>query len=96
MSLAMKTIIASVRDAAELETAIVAQTREPDGGLIVMPDTFMTVQRAKITALAAQYGLPAVYHSVSSPQTADCCRTGMIPPTIIGARQPTPIASFRA
>jgi ABC-type uncharacterized transport system substrate-binding protein len=61
MSLAMKTIIASVRDAAELETAIVAQTREPDGGLIVMPDTFMTVQRAKITALAAQYGLPAVY-----------------------------------
>ncbi len=61
MSLAMGTIIASVRDAAELETAIVAQAREPDGGLVVMPDTFTTVHRAKITALAAQYGLPAVY-----------------------------------
>jgi len=61
LSLAMRTIIASVRDAAELETAIVTQAREPDGGLVVMPDTFMTVHRAKITALAAQYGLPAVY-----------------------------------
>jgi putative ABC transport system substrate-binding protein len=54
-------ILASVRDVTELETAIVTQAREPNSGLIVMPDTFMTVHRAKITALAAQYGLPAVY-----------------------------------
>lgn len=60
-SLGVKAIIASVRDAAELEAAIVAQTREPNGSLIVMPDTFMTVNRAKITALAAQHRLPAVY-----------------------------------
>ena len=60
-SFAVEAIIANVRDAAELETAIAAQTREPNGGLIVMPDTFTTVHRAKITALAAQYRLPAVY-----------------------------------
>ena len=60
-SFAVEAIIASVRDPAELETAIAAQAREPNGGLIVMPDTFTTVHRAKITALAAQYRLPAVY-----------------------------------
>ena len=60
-SFAVEAIIARVCDAAELETAIVAQAREPNGGLIVMPDTFTTVHRAKITALAAQYRLPAIY-----------------------------------
>jgi putative ABC transport system substrate-binding protein len=60
-SLAVEPIIPSVHDAAELEAAIAAQAREPNGALIVMPDTFTTVHRAKITALAAQYRLPAVY-----------------------------------
>jgi len=60
-SLAVKGIIARVRDAGELETAITAQTREPNGSLVVMPDTFTTLHRAKITALANQHALPAVY-----------------------------------
>jgi putative tryptophan/tyrosine transport system substrate-binding protein len=60
-SLAVKASIAKVRDAGELETAIAAQAREPNGGLVVMPDTFMTLHRAKITALANQHMLPAVY-----------------------------------
>jgi putative ABC transport system substrate-binding protein len=60
-SFAVEAIIARVCDAAELETAIVAQAREPNGGLIVMPDTFTTVHRAKIAALTAQYRLPPVY-----------------------------------
>jgi putative tryptophan/tyrosine transport system substrate-binding protein len=60
-SLAVKASIAKVRDAGELETAITAQAREPNGGLVVMPDTFMTLHRAKITALANQHMLPAVY-----------------------------------
>jgi putative ABC transport system substrate-binding protein len=59
-SLAVEPIIARVRDAAELETAI-AQTPEPTGGLIVMPDTFTHAHRQKIIALAAQNHLPAVY-----------------------------------
>ena len=60
-SLAVKPTIAGVRDAAELETAITAQAREPNGSLIVMPDTFTTLHRAKIAALAAQHSLPAAY-----------------------------------
>jgi putative tryptophan/tyrosine transport system substrate-binding protein len=59
-SLAVEPIIARVHDAAELETAI-AQTPEPTGGLIVMPDTFTHAHRQKIIALAAQKQLPAVY-----------------------------------
>ena len=60
-SFAIDAGVARVRDPAELETVIVAQTREPNGGLVVMPDTFTTTHRAKITALASQYRLPAVY-----------------------------------
>src|SRR5262245_57873993 len=60
-SLEVKASIAKVRDAAELETAITAQAREPNVGLVVMPYTFMTLHRAKITALANQHMLPAVY-----------------------------------
>jgi len=57
----VKGIIARVRDAGELETAITAQTREPNGSLVVMPDTFTSLHRAKITALANKHALPAVY-----------------------------------
>jgi putative tryptophan/tyrosine transport system substrate-binding protein len=60
-SLAVKGSTAKVRDLEELETAIAAQAREPNGGLVVMPDTFMTLHRAKITALADKHALPAVY-----------------------------------
>ena len=57
----MEAIAAPVRDTSELESVIAAQAREPNGGLIVMPDTFTTAHRAEITSLAARYRLPAVY-----------------------------------
>jgi putative ABC transport system substrate-binding protein len=60
-SLAVQPIISAVRDVNELETTIAEQAREPNGSLVVMPDTFTTINRAKITALAAQYHLPSVY-----------------------------------
>ena len=60
-SFAVEAIAAPVRDTSELESVIAAQAREPNGGLIVMPDTFMTAHRAEITSLAARYRLPAVY-----------------------------------
>jgi putative ABC transport system substrate-binding protein len=40
---------------------IAAQAQKPNGSLVVMPDTFTTANRAKITALALQYQLPATY-----------------------------------
>jgi ABC-type uncharacterized transport system substrate-binding protein len=61
LSLAVKGTTVSVRDAGELETAIVAEAREPDASLVVMPDTFTTLHRAKITALAERHALPAAY-----------------------------------
>ena len=60
-SFAFEAIAAPVRDASELETVVAAQAREPDGGLVVMPDTFTSGHRAEITALAARYRLPAIY-----------------------------------
>ena len=45
----------------ELESVIAAQAREPNGGLIVMPDSFTDAHRVEITSLAARYRLPAVY-----------------------------------
>ena len=60
-SFAVQAIVAPVHDTSELESVVAAQAREPNGGLIVMPDTFMTAHRAEITSLAARYRLPAVY-----------------------------------
>jgi ABC-type uncharacterized transport system substrate-binding protein len=58
---AVEAIVASVRDTSHLETVIVAQAHEPNGGLVVMTDSFMTAHRAQITSLAARYRLPGVY-----------------------------------
>jgi ABC-type uncharacterized transport system substrate-binding protein len=60
-SFAVEAIAAPVRDMSELESVVAAQARAPNGGLIVMPDTFTDVHRAEITSLAARSGLPAVY-----------------------------------
>jgi putative ABC transport system substrate-binding protein len=45
-SLKVAPIIAPVHSDVEVETAIIALGREPGGGLVVMPDTFMAAHRA--------------------------------------------------
>jgi putative ABC transport system substrate-binding protein len=60
-SFAVEAIAAPVRDTSALESAIAAQAREPNGGLIVMPDSFVVAHRAEVISLAARYRLPAVY-----------------------------------
>jgi len=60
-SFAVQAVVAPVHDTSELESAIATQGNEPNGGLIVMPDTFTTGHRSEITSLAARYRLPAVY-----------------------------------
>ena len=60
-SFAVEPIAASVRDTSELEAVIAVQARAQNGGLIVMPDTFMDVHRAEIISLAARFGVPAIY-----------------------------------
>jgi putative tryptophan/tyrosine transport system substrate-binding protein len=60
-SFAVEAIAAPVRDRSELESVVSAQAREPNGGLIVMPDSFTDLHRAEIASLAARYRLPAIY-----------------------------------
>jgi putative tryptophan/tyrosine transport system substrate-binding protein len=60
-SFAIEPIAAPVRDRSELGSVVAAQAREPNGGLIAMPDSFTDAHRAEITSLAARYRLPAVY-----------------------------------
>jgi putative ABC transport system substrate-binding protein len=60
-SLALEAIAAPVHNTSELESTIAAQARAPNGGLVVMTDSFLTAHRAETVALAARHRLPAVY-----------------------------------
>jgi len=51
----------NVRDAVEIERAITAFARSPNGGLIVTGSTLAGVHRDLIVTLAARHKLPAVY-----------------------------------
>jgi putative ABC transport system substrate-binding protein len=60
-SLAIQISNAPVHAKDEIEEVIAAQPRNSGGGLIVMPDSFNTVNREPIIALAARYGVPTIY-----------------------------------
>ncbi len=60
-SFGVEAIAAPVHDRSELESAFAAQAREPNGSLIVLPDSFLNAHSLEITSLAARYRLPAVY-----------------------------------
>src|SRR5262249_14920314 len=50
-----------VQDTSEMQSVLNALGREPNGALIVMPDSFTLAHRVEITSLATRYRLPAVY-----------------------------------
>ena len=60
-SLKVEPIIAPVHSDVEIETAIIALGREPGGGLVQMPDTFMLSHRAPLILATARNNVPAVY-----------------------------------
>jgi len=60
-SSAVEVSAAPVHAKDEIEGVIAAQARNPGGGLIVMPDVFNDANRELIIALAARYGVPAIY-----------------------------------
>jgi putative ABC transport system substrate-binding protein len=60
-SLKVMPISAPVHSDVEIETAIIGIGREPGGGLVVMPNVFMTAHRASIISAAARANVPAVY-----------------------------------
>jgi putative ABC transport system substrate-binding protein len=53
--------MAPVENAAAIESEIIATSGDPDGGLIVVPDTFTYIHREVIVSLANRAKLPAVY-----------------------------------
>src|SRR5262249_31951211 len=60
-SLAIALVPTPVENAADIERAIEAIAREPNGGLVLPPDSTTNVNRDLIVALAAQHRVPAVY-----------------------------------
>ena len=60
-SLAIQISNAPVHAKDEIEGVVAAQAHDPGGGLIVMPDPFNVENRELIIALAARYGVPAIY-----------------------------------
>jgi putative ABC transport system substrate-binding protein len=60
-SFGLEATTAIVHDKEELEKVIAAQARQPNSGLIVMPDGFLNVHRADLVSLTAQYRIPTVY-----------------------------------
>ena len=57
----LEPIVSPVQDPTELERAIASLAATPGGALIVMPDSFNVVHRARIIELAARHGVPAIY-----------------------------------
>jgi len=58
-------ILAPVNDIPGLESLVATEAREPNSGLVVIPDAFTIQHRAEIIALAARHHVPAVYWSRS-------------------------------
>jgi putative ABC transport system substrate-binding protein len=60
-SFGVEAFAAPVRDKSGLESVITGQSREPNGGLIVLNEEFTITHRVEIISLAARHRLPAVY-----------------------------------
>jgi putative tryptophan/tyrosine transport system substrate-binding protein len=60
-SLHVHVTVAGARDGADIERAIAAAAREPNGGLIVLASGVTNVHRHQIIELAVRYRLPAIY-----------------------------------
>jgi len=57
----MEVTASSIHIESDLETVIATQARQPNAGLIVMPDAFLVGHRVEVTSLATRYSLPAIY-----------------------------------
>jgi putative ABC transport system substrate-binding protein len=77
--LGVEAIAAPVHDASEVESVVAAQAREPNSGLVVIPDAFTIGHRAEIALLAARYRVPAVYWSRSFTEVGGLLSYGVNP-----------------
>jgi putative ABC transport system substrate-binding protein len=68
-SMKVEPISAPIRNTGDIERAIEAEARSPNGGLIVTATTFSTVSSDLIIALASKFRLPAIYWNSVSVQS---------------------------
>jgi len=61
-SLGLELIAVNPREASEIERAIAAFARTPNGGLITTSSALVVIHRDLIIGLAVKHKLPAVYH----------------------------------
>ena len=76
-SLGMAVVAGGVRNAADIELALTAFARVPNGGLIVTPSPLTATMRELIIALAARLGLPAIYPFRFFPQSGGLVSYGV-------------------
>jgi putative ABC transport system substrate-binding protein len=60
-ALGVELIESPIHDLAEVDRILARLATDPNGGLIVSPDSFTTANRSPIILLAARYRLPAIY-----------------------------------
>jgi putative ABC transport system substrate-binding protein len=60
-SFGVELIAVQIHNEADIEPTLGVLARDPDAGLIVLPDSFNIVHRAKIIELVNQHRLPAIY-----------------------------------
>jgi len=76
-----------VRDAGEIERAVAAFARAPNGGLIVTASAAATLHRDLIITLAARHKLPAVYSERSFVAAGGLISYGLTTSTNTGRRR---------
>jgi putative ABC transport system substrate-binding protein len=82
-SLKIAPITAPVHSDLEIETAIIALGREPESGLVVMPDTFTGAHRESIILAAARNNVPAVYPNSAFARDGGLLSYGVDPVDIL-------------
>src|SRR5262249_43600949 len=79
-SFAMTPVVTLVRDdPAEIERAIAAFAREPNGGLILPPDNNISRHYAMVAALAAGHRLPAISNNRTFVDAGGLMSYGAVP-----------------
>ena len=76
-AMGVELIVAPVHKADEIDGALASIAQEPGGGLIVLPNAFTVVNRARIVAQAARFRLPAIYPSVAFVQAGGLASYGV-------------------
>ena len=60
-SLSVDAILAPIHNVDQLEKLLIAQTREPSGSIMIMPDAFTVPNRDLIIDFAVRHRLPSIY-----------------------------------